>query len=56
MTQRIGATAITLSARETATGFYEKFGFRARGERFERHGVGYVNMLLECSRLGRSST
>jgi predicted GNAT family N-acyltransferase len=31
VTQRIGATAITLSARETATGFYEKFGFRAEG-------------------------
>lgn len=47
VTQRIGATAITLSARESAIGFYERFGFSARGERFQRHDVRYVNMLLE---------
>lgn len=46
VTQTIGATAITLSARESAIGFYEKFGFSARGERFQRHDVRYVTMLL----------
>lgn len=46
VTQTIGATAITLSARESAVGFYEKFGFSARGERFQRHEVRYVTMLL----------
>lgn len=48
-TQKADATAITLSARETATGFYEKFGFSVSAERFERHGVRYVSMLLELS-------
>lgn len=46
VTQTIGATAITLSARESAIGFYEKFGFSARGECFQRHDVRYVTMLL----------
>ncbi|MNP86411.1 hypothetical protein D3C76_1866340 [compost metagenome] len=49
-TQKADATAITLSARETATGFYEKFGFSVSAERFERHGVRYVTMLLELSK------
>lgn len=46
-TQKLGATAITLSARESAIRFYERFGFSVSGERFQRHDVRYVSMLLE---------
>lgn len=49
--QALGATAITLSARETAQVFYQRFGFKSVGDRFERDGIHFMTMTLTFTAL-----
>jgi predicted GNAT family N-acyltransferase len=39
-----GATKIWCNARDTATGFYARYGFTTTGEKFERGGFNYEIM------------
>jgi ribosomal protein S18 acetylase RimI-like enzyme len=44
-----GGNTIWCNARISAMGFYERFGFRPRGDYFSEHGIDFVIMELQLA-------
>lgn len=42
----LGAQEVHLGAQEAVVAFYQRFGFRVVGERYEEEGVGHRHMLI----------
>ena len=47
--RRRGWLKLSLPSRDTAVGFYEKLGWKPRGERYVAHGIEHQDMEKELS-------
>ena len=44
LARNLGYTKLQMHARKTVQGFYEKFGMLAKGERYLKNGLNYIQM------------